>query len=300
MWFKNLQIYQINADANITLDQLEQAMPNNAFKPCKEMDLQSIGWDMPLGKKSESLVHETNGFVMICQKTQEKLLPASVINELLAEKLEEIEQQEGRKPAKKEKDQLKDELILTLVPRAFSRSRRLFAYFDLKQNYFIVDSTSAKKAEDLISLVRESLGSFPVKPLAVKKPIGLILTSWIQSQAPEGIEIGNEAELKDTGEEGGVVKAKGVDLTDSEIQNHIENGKNVSQLALEWKERINCLISDDLVIKRVKFTDMVQEEDSGVVHEDFASQFDADFAIMSGEFSQFIPWLVEEFGGLAD
>ncbi len=300
MWFKNLQVYQIKADTRITLDQLEEAMQAHPFRPCKEMDLQTAGWDMPLGQHGSTLTHETNGFIMVCLKSQEKLLPASVINELLAEKIEEITQQEGRKPAKKEKEQLKDELILTLLPRAFTRSRKLYAYFDLKQHYFIVDSTSATKAEDLISLMRESLGSFPVKPLTVKKPIMPILTRWIQEKAPQGIEIGMEAELRDNGEEAGIVKAKGIDLSDSEIQNHIENGKQVTQLAIEWQERINCLINADLMIKRVKFTDTVQEAANEVSHEDFASQFDADFAIMSGEFSQFIPWLVAEFGGVIE
>ena len=299
MWFKNIQVYQLSPEFKVTPEELETGMETKAFQPCGQMDLLTSGWEKPLGRKGSSLIHETNQYVMICFKQQEKLLPASVINELLAEKVEEIVEAEGRKIGRKEKQQMKDELIIDLLPKAFSRSKKLFAYIDLKNNLLMVDSPAAKKAEDLITLMRESLGSFPAKPLAVKNTVPTLLTAWAQGDKDKLIEIGNEAELRDEQDSAIVVRCKGLSLSDDEVQNHIKNKMYISQIAIEWSERINCLLTEDLVIKRIKFTDAVQEEADNQSTDDYASKFDADFAIMSGEFNQFLPWLFAAFGGVA-
>ena len=299
MWFKNIQIYQLDSKFQVTTEQLEEGMETKVFQPCGQMDLLSSGWEKPLGKHGSSLIHETNGYVMICFKQQDKLLPASVVNEFLAEKVEEIAEQEGRKVGRKEKQQLKDELIIDLLPKAFTRSKKLYAYLDLNKNLLIIDSPAAKKAEDLITLMRESLGSFPAKPLAVKNTVSTLLTAWVQGEQEKLLVIGNEAELRDQQDSAIVVRCKGLALSDNEVQNHIKNGMYISQLSIEWAERMNCLLTEDLVVKRIKFTDAVQEEADNQSADDYASRFDSDFAIMSGEFNQFLPWLFDAFGGTA-
>ena len=50
-------------------------------------------------------------FIMFCARKDEKLLPASVVNDALAEKVTEIEQQQARKISRKEKAQFKDDVI---------------------------------------------------------------------------------------------------------------------------------------------------------------------------------------------
>ena len=59
---------------------------------------------------------------MICARKEERILPSAVINEQLAEKVEEIEQAEARPVGRKERQQLKEELTTTLLPLAFTRS----------------------------------------------------------------------------------------------------------------------------------------------------------------------------------
>ena len=68
----------------------------------------------------------------------------------------------------------------------------------------------------------------------------------------------------------------------------------MTKLALTWADRIKFTLTDDLSIKQIKFTDLVldQHEDT---YEDIPSQFDADFHLMTAEFSQFIPFLLGLF-----
>lgn len=103
---------------------------------------------------------------MLCAKREEKILPPAVINELLAERVAEIEESQMRKIRRKEKDEMRDNLIAELLPRAFSRSARTYAYIDAKEGWLIVDSASRKRAEELVELLRKTIGTLPVVPPA--------------------------------------------------------------------------------------------------------------------------------------
>lgn len=300
MWFRNLQLYRLTETFALDADQLDQALQDKAFKPCGGLDTHSQGWSAPLGKHSEQLVHASNGRLMICLRREDRLLPSSVIRDALAEKVEAIEAQEARPVGRKEKTRLKDEIVVDLLPRAFTRSSHLYAYIDPKANWIVVDSGTAKKAEDLLSLLRETLGSLKVKPLAVNHAPAMMMTRWLESTLPGQFVAADECELKEPVENGGVVRARKQDLASTEVKAHLDAGKQVTKLAVEWNERISCLLCDDLSIKRLRFMDLVMEEAADIEADDAAARFDADFALMAAELHHFFPAVIEAFGGLEE
>jgi recombination associated protein RdgC len=299
MWFKNLKIYQFTNTFDLSDQQLEDQLANARFSPCSKHQLSSYGWTSPLGKlsnKSEQmLTHATKDFILFCAKEEQKLLPASVINELLIEKVEELEEKEGHKIGKKQKDLLKEELVIDLLPRAFSRNYSNFAYIDRINKLLIVDAASNNKAEQLTEFLRKTMGSLAIIPLKADKPIELLMTSWLADEdLPEQLDVGNSCELKDPAEDGGVVRCSKHDLNSDEIKNHIAAGKMVTKIALTWQDKIEFVLQDDLAIKRIRLTDTLVEkmdnESSG--DEDAITRFDADFNLMALEFSHFIPDLL--------
>ena len=298
MWFRNLQIYRLTEKFDTDPEALHEALTEKTFKPCAGLDTYRSGWVTPLGKHGESLVHATNGRLMICLQREERILPASVIRDAVEEKVEAIEAAESRPVGRKEKNTIKEEVVVDLLPRAFTRSQRTFAYIDPKAELMILDCATPKKAEDLMSQLRETLGSFKVRPLAVNQAPSAVMTDWLINHAPADFELADECELKEPSENGGIIRVRRQDLGSDEIRIHLDAGKQVTKLAIEWSERISCVLSDDLAIKRLKFMDLVMEEAADVDADDAAARFDADFALMAAELANFLPVVFEQWGGL--
>jgi recombination associated protein RdgC len=299
MWFKNLALYRFTEPFTLAADELEEKLNDKRFRPCGSHEEFSLGWTSPVGNATEQLIHASNGFMMLCLKKEEKVIPVAVINEMLQEKVSEKEDQEARKLSKKERSTIKDELIFELLPRAFSFSKKTYAYIDPKGGWMVVDAASAKKAEDLLSHLRKCLGSLPVVPVnTVDKPT-VIMTQWLadKNSIVKDLLVEDECELRSTEDEGSIIRCKRHDLALPEITNHLDNGKQVIKLALNWTDRLSFIIDENLAIKRLKFLDLIQDQVADIEADDEIAQFDADFSIMTLELANFLPRLLEIFGG---
>lgn len=299
MWFRNVLVYRLTQTLSLNEQELDAALQSKRAKPCTHQELATFGFVAPFGKGDEAaLIFSSQGYYLIAARKEERLLPASVVKDALQEKVEEIELKESRKVYKKEKDQLKDDIVQTLLPRAFRRKRITYAAIAPKLGLIFVDATSTNKAEELLSTLREAIGSLAVRPLAVKVAPTATLTNWVKNQqAAQGLNILEDCELKDTHEEGGVIRCKRQDLTSEEIQLHLKSGKLVTQLALAWQDKLSFMLDDKLAIKRLKFEDLLKEEADKEGGDDAASQFDASFTLMMLTLAEFIPSLLNDLGG---
>ncbi|MEN8166623.1 MAG: recombination-associated protein RdgC [Pseudomonadota bacterium] len=299
MWFKNLRLYRLLKPFNLSEDELTERLRARAFRHCGSHEPTSMGWTSPLGRGSEGLAHEVGGCVMICVRQEDKLLPAAVINETLEEKVEVMETEEARKLSRRERSELREEIIHQLLPKAFARSSRTFAMVDRQSGWILVDASSASKAEALVSLLRETLGSLPVRPFEVTTAPAAVFTEWLGQPAKfNDFVLLDSCELRDSVDEGAVIRCKGQDLAAGEIQAHLSAGKQVVKLAVEWDERISCSLEADLSIKRIKFLDIIQEEAADAQTEDEIARFDVAFSLMSLEFRRLIPRILQLFGGM--
>jgi len=300
LWFKNLMVYRLSRDITLRADEMEKQLAEFAFTPCGSQDMARTGWVSPLGSKGDAFTYENNGQIIICARKEEKILPTPVIKQTLEAKISRLEADQGRKLRKTEKDALKDEVLHSLLPRAFSRFSQTMMWIDTVNGLIMVDCASAKKAEDTLALLRKSLGSLPVVPLVLENPIELTLTEWVRSgTVAQGFQLLDEAELKALLDDGGVIRCKKQDLVSDEIATHIEAGKVVTKLALDWQQRIQFMICDDASIKRLKFSDELRDSNDDIEREDFAGRFDADAILMTGELAALIKDLVEGLGGEA-
>nr|WP_314876212.1 recombination-associated protein RdgC [uncultured Pseudomonas sp.] len=298
MWFKNLLTYRLTQEVPFEPEALETALASKPARPCASQELTTYGFVAPFGKGEDApLVHVSGEYLLIAARKEERILPSSVVNDAVKEKIEEIETEQMRKVYKKERDQIKDEIIQAFLPRAFIRRSMIFAAIAPRQGLILVNSASAKRAEDLLSTLREVMGSLPVRPVTVKAAPSATMTEWVTSQAAPDFHVLDECELRDTHEDGGIVRCKRQDLKSDEIQLHLGNGKVVTQLALAWQDKLSFVLDDKTVIKRLKFEELLQEQAEQDGGEEAQQQFDASFLLMMMTFKEFLPALFEALGG---
>lgn len=297
MWFKNLIIYNITRTINFDAERLEQQLADFAFSPCSSQERARRGW-APVIDDGESLIHMSGHHILLRAHRETKILPAEVINYEVKAKVAKLEAEQQRKLKEFERRDIRDEMWQTLLPRAFSKHADTLIWIDTQSHRIIIDVTSNKQAEDMLALLRKTIGSLPVSPLNVQKPIELTLTEWVRSSdLPAGFSLLEGAELKSALEGGGVIRCKQQELASDEIASHIEAQKMVTKLELNWQGRINFMLCNNFAIKRIKFADQLRDQNDDIDPHDQAARFDADFTLMTGELSALINDLNNALGG---
>lgn len=287
--FKNIQLFKLDDPSVVVPETLEDQLATRRFRPCGPLETMTLGWAPPLGESTSALLHVAGDCLLVCARRQERLLPAAVVTETVEERVLEMEDREARSVGRKERRQLRDQVLTEFLPRAFTRSRRVRAYVDRQAGWILVDVASRKAAEEVVELLRETLGSLPVHPPRPASPPETRMTQWVtEDQAPPGIELGDECELRNPRDDRSVVRCRGQDLAGEEISTHLRAGKQAVKLALEWQERLTCVLQEDLSIKRLRFAEELLDEAGEGAQEDEAARFDAEFLLMSHTLREFL------------
>lgn len=277
MWFKNLAIFPVKTDALASDAELEQLLAKHEFQPCSQQQQVSMGFT-PALPNGDAFCYSQNGNTLICVKRQERLLPGSVISEALAEKVEQLEHQESRKVGRNERQTLKDEITFELLPRAFTRTQQHWLYINRTDETVVVGVGSASRADELLSLLRETLGSLPAVPLASKLNITGLLTETFVGEHGELLAAGDEFELRQAGETETITRHKNHDLTVEECKQLLAEDWQVSKLLCNWRDRIQFILDRDGLVKRMKFSETLfddndyQDDDTMAAATDFALQ----------------------------
>ena len=295
MWFKNLYLYQFEKEFEQDADSLHEALSKKPFIECSATQRESMGWVPPLGKNSEAYTHSVSNFILLTMARQERLLPASVVREELQERVVEIQERESRKVGSKEKKELTERIEDELLPRAFTRTQKLDAWIDLKGGWLVINTPSSTRAETFATLLRKTIGSLPAVPPKTEA-VSPLLTQWLSEyKAPEPFEIGEECEMQSTGDDAGIVAFRKHELGTDEVKSNIETGKIVSKLALVWDRKVSFVVGDDLVVKKLKFLDVLEEKMNEEDPQSHEERMDIEFTLMTGELSKLIPDLNNQF-----
>ncbi|WP_449236006.1 recombination-associated protein RdgC [Aggregatibacter kilianii] len=294
-WFKNAIIYQLTKQ--IDFENIEKQLKECEFTPCGSADVSHFGWSAPLVTNGD-LAHQADGRILLVAKREEKILPTEVVNRELNKRITALEGKEQRKLKKVERLSLKDDVIATLLPQAFSRIKTTALYIDTLEQLIFVDAASSKTAEDALALLRKSLGSLPVVPLAFNCAPCEVMTKWVTDTAPNWLILREEVEIREK-EDLGVIHCKQKDIEDEEIIELAKNG-SVSKLALEWENNLKFILVEDGTLKRLKFDDNITEKNDDIVKENVTARFDADFVLMVNVLGKTVDSLIKEFGELKD
>jgi recombination associated protein RdgC len=254
---------------------------------------------MPARGQSHGVLAESvNGQWMLRFMVETRQVPASIIQRRVEEACEQIEATSGRKPGKKEKRDLKEEIKAALLPQAFPRQQSTWVWLDPTTHRLVLDTTSAARADDILTALVKLLDGFVAEPLNTATSPTTAMATWLAEQtAPAGFAIGQECELKSADESQAVVRYARHPLLTDEVQAHLAQGKQPTRLALQWDDRVNFVLTDSLQLKKLAFEDSVLEQ--AKAQGQHADDFDGSVLMATAELGPLIGDLIDALDGLA-
>lgn len=297
MLFKNTAMFRFtvaSAAAIITRD-LSDKLAEHEFPGIGPQDAARLGF-APALFGGQEFVHSVNGCHLMRLRKDEKIMPAAGITREVQERVDLIEVEHGRKVGRKEKLEIRDQVILERLPTAFVKTTYTAGYIDETLGLLIVDGTW-RQAEEFCSALRQATGTLPVRPVFVNNSPSFVMTATLEhgdTVLLEHFSLGEECTLTDT--DGGKVTYKDMDLV-AAVESHLEDGMSCISLRLARADRLAFTVDESLLVKKVKFLDDFMSALADVDSEDRLALQDTTFYLMTSEIRELFQGLMESFGG---
>lgn len=291
--FSNVRIYELDVANNVIEDIATEAL----FHPCGATQELSIGFVPPRGEH-DAAVEKIAGQIIMKVMIETKSVPGDALRKRVDEACATIEQQTGRKPGKKERRDISEEMRHTMLPTAFPKQRAVMIWIDRENKRLVLDAATQSVADQVITLLVNSFPWMAPRMLNTTKTPQSTMAVWLQTGEAEGeFQLETSCELKSCMEDKAVVRYNNHTLDIDEVKQHILQGKLPTKLQLNWAGRVEFVLTDAFVLKKVRLTDVVIEEGNADIRRD---GFDADVTLMTAELSALIRDLIEEHGGILD
>ena len=303
MWFKNLYLLRLAEGFEVYPSEIESALQNKQKAALGAEQFENSGFVSPFGGDVSVMCHAVAGYSLFTLAHEKKDIPASAVREELDKMVKAVETRESRKVSSREKKDFRDEVEFNLLPRAFSKTTKTDGYFT-PDGWLVINTSSANVAERVTKNLRECFTAhqmtLPVTPAATESSPSITMTEWVKSGFPPApFALGESVELTSQDDDKSTAKFARHELSSDEVQANIEAGKLVYRLALVWDEKISFTLSDELVISKLKFLDVLQDSMKDESPESAAEKLDIEFALMTGEVSKMLKDLMTGFGGVA-
>ncbi len=294
--FKNIILYRIANEWKGELSDIETGLQSMLYQPCGATQDQAMGWVPPRGQSHGALVESVAGQWILRLQVETKILPSSVVKQRAQERADQIEAGSGKKLSRMAIRDLREQTMMDLLPRAFSKLASVPMWIDPAARLVAIEATSQAKADELALLLLSSVDGFAMSPLQSQKSVATCMAAWLMSfDPPSRFSLDRECELKAIDETQSLVRYTRHNIEIEEVKRHVQNGKMPTKLALTWADRLSFVLTDTLQIKKIKLLEAVIEGSES--QDDGEDHFDADVAIMTGELSKMIPDLIDALGG---
>ncbi len=305
--FKNALVYRIDHWEQPPHTDIEAKLAGARFIACSATQPESHGFVEPRGLKDGNhqgaLLESVGGQLILQLCSETKGVPSGVVKDQLEVRLKDIETQTGRRPKGKMVKELKEEIVHSLLPRAFPKRGNTLIWIDLTGQRIVIGAASAKKADRVLTQLTDLLGGgLRLTQLQTELSPATAMSTWLsQQEAPAGFSIDRECELKQPDSEKAAVRYARHTLDIAEVGQHIQQGKLPTQLAMTWSGRVSFVLTEALAIKKIKLLDVVLEANQGAYGGKGDGKddggFDADVALTTGELRRLLPDLIEALGG---
>lgn len=290
---------------------LNKALQTHPARAPAATEFSCSGWvepikhPKPIDREDPTLLEEKEGpslvyplskhLLLIALEESERILPPKVIRRELDKRITEIESSQLRKVYKKERDQIKDDIVQGLLPRAFVKSERIRAMIDTQRNLIWVEA-GRTKAERLLNRLREALGWLAVRVPTVRIAPSATMTEWVRDQRVSvDLSIMDCAIYQDPDRDGKATLVR-QDLSAQPSQDLLGEGKIVTRLNLNYQDSVYFTFDEDMSFKAMLFDGA--EFDGAEEVEEVEAMTHAIMYLQGQLLGQMFDHLTEQLGGL--
>lgn len=263
--FSNILAYRhSNAfDLHKDLAAINQALASKPARLPGKMELNAAGFTEPVGEEGAFIERISPMAYVFAFNLAERMIPGKIVRQQVAAKVKKIEKEQERKVYAREKQQIKDEVLNQMLPRAFIDQK--ITYGMVLGPYILIDSSSAKRGEDILSTMRECLGSMPVRPVAVATtPIDAFTRWFTGTDEPVQFHLTGDFKANARSDESDFVNGKGTSPEHEGLSDLVrEYDRRVTVLGLGWGtstgETASFTVNEMIGIKGIKWPESLAE-----------------------------------------
>lgn len=287
--FKNATIYSIGEPAEAPA--LEEALGREQFAPCGATSLMSVGWSPARGEANGALVESVGGQLVALFTIETRAVPADAVKSEAEKRAKAIEAFTGRRPGKKEMRDMRDDVLLELLPRAFPQRDGVPVWIDREHHRLVIGTTVASKVDEVVNALMRANAFKSVAPLATHaSPASTMASAICAGALPEGLDFGRECSLQGSGDEPPVVQFKRCDILSEDIVKRVQAGQlpTAMRIASDWCQ---VTLTDKFTLKKIEYPDAGEPEED-------ADRFDATVVVETGMLGKTVDALVSALGGI--
>ena len=282
---KNLTIFRTEKGWKPNFELLK----NNLSVPGK----MGFGWQLLRDDNPDITVGSNH--LIVCEK-QEKLLPASVINQALKTRIAQIETEQGYKVGKKMRNDLKQQITESLYAKAFTVSKFFNVWINTEHDLMCVETTSELVTDNVLSFLIRDLDWRGHRLVTDKNADGLMRDLILFDSGVGNLSVGRSCVLQDRYETGKNITYKNELLDTGIVSNYVMEDKRPVKLEIVLHSGDNecCFTIDSrCVISKITLPDMVEDRSVFDTDDDY---FDNEFTIRSGQCLKIINELISTLG----
>ena len=148
---------------------LGKSWPSARLRAARLTANASFGFEPPVAEV-DALSRRLSGADLVQLRLQSRVLPAAAVTEAVEERIQEFVARTTREPSRKEKRDLKDEVISQLMPRTLLKSDRIRGFYVRDAKILALTVASATTCELFIEALRDALETLQVNTARVQTP----------------------------------------------------------------------------------------------------------------------------------
>lgn len=293
MHFRNAVLYSLSGfDAEKIAPALgkTEAILRGA-QPVPPGQFRVSGFVRPRPDVSDDLLYSPAGRneYLLCYATRVAVLPPAAIKERTDEAIAAFTACEGHIPGRRAKSALKDEVIATMLPKAFWKLSLTPIWIRGRHNQLIVNTGSVSRAEDAISALHSTVRDVAqISIQTIDTEIDPRLLVRALAEGAKTYRLYRTDELKLRGADGERIAFSSSAELDSESTQRLAHSKTVERIGVSLGADISAVLDIDLVFRKIAA--VVQPEDEP---EDNI----ADYLLFADSLGRLIDATIADLGG---